>query len=163
MIWLFIITGLLIILGVILLAVARLQQRQFGALKNDRVYQDTEAGHGQTLYSQTTNLVGRPDYIVKEHSQFIPVEIKTGKTPSYPYRNHIMQLTAYCLLVEENYNRKPAYGYIKYPEREFKVFYTPENKRLLERLVETITSCKISNTELHCNHPQHNFDISFSS
>ena len=48
-----------------------------------------------------------------------------------------MQLMAYCLLVEVNYQTRPAYGVIRYPENEFMIEFTPEREAaLLEILAD---------------------------
>ena len=155
----FIFTAVVIVVGIILYILIKLQHQSFGILKHERIYQDTEASPGKTLYAQSVPLVGRPDYILKENNQVTPVEVKRGKTPSYPYKSHIMQLMAYCLLIEENYNHAPAYGFIKYKDREFKVFYTPRYKKELLDLIKTITLHKIHPVELTCRHAEHNFKI----
>ncbi len=45
----------------------------------------------------------------------IPVEIKSGRARE-PYKGHVMQLAAYCCLVEENYHRPVPYGIIVYSD-----------------------------------------------
>ena len=57
---------------------------------------------------------------------FLPVEVKSSRAPAQPRPSHILQLAAYCLLVEECYGRCPPYGIIKYADRTFEVDYTPE-------------------------------------
>lgn len=70
-----------------------------------------------------------------------------------------MQLTAYCLLVEETYGVKPEYGYIKYPYKEFKVSYTEHNKQQLIDLVKQLSDAKTHKTSFSCKHPEHNFSL----
>jgi CRISPR-associated exonuclease Cas4 len=121
----------------------------------ERIYSDSEASPGEVLYSQVLPLVGKPDYIIKEGAAYIPIEVKTGKTPSEPYTSHTMQLMAYCFLIEENYNVTPPGGYIKYPDKEFRIAYTEEAKKSLKYLVKEIMIVKKSGEELHCNHKEH--------
>lgn len=66
------------------------------------------------LKSTKYNLCGRPDYVQNLESEHIPVEVKTGRKPKAPFFSHILQLGAYCLLVEEETGEAPPYGHIKY-------------------------------------------------
>lgn len=154
------IVGIIVLLfGIILFIVSLFQNKKYGVLTKERIYQDTDLSPGKVLYAKSINLIGKPDYLLKENNQIIPVEVKTGKTPVNPYQNHIMQLTAYCLLVEELYEIRPKYGYIKYPQQEFSVQYTEENKNKLIELITRITQAKIENIEFSCNHPYHNEEL----
>jgi CRISPR-associated exonuclease Cas4 len=147
---------LIVCFGIIIIWALRWRKNKFGVLSGKRVYSDTDQKPGVTLYSHTINLAGKPDYIIEGKDGFIPVEVKSGRTPKEPYENHVMQLMSYCLLVEENYGSAPVGGFLKYPEAEFKLLYTPEAKEGIINLVKEITRLKISGEELHCKHPEHN-------
>jgi CRISPR-associated exonuclease Cas4 len=83
----------------------------------------------------------------------IPVEVKTGRTPSAPYDSHIFQVAAYCLLVEKTYGKRPAYGIIHYPNRDFAVDYTGQlESSLLDQLAE------IKRDEVRSNIPRSHQD-----
>lgn len=88
------------------------------------------------LFSPTCRLSGKPDYLVQDRRDLIPVEVKSGPTPEGgPYETHLLQLAAYCLLVEENHGRRPPYGIIHYADQTFEVEYTPALEiRLLDTL-----------------------------
>jgi CRISPR-associated exonuclease Cas4 len=153
---LFLLLFLLIFLAGLLVLISWVSQRQkFGVLTQEKIYQDTELQPGKTLYAKSIPLIGKPDYLIKDKDQIFPVEVKTGKTPSSPYPNHKAQLMAYCLLVEENFGVAPNKGYIHYPDKEFEVTYTEQEKMALVRLVHEILECKASNRELHCKHAVH--------
>jgi CRISPR-associated exonuclease Cas4 len=65
------------------------------------------------------------------------VEVKSGSAPDSPYDSHIFQLAAYCLLVEREFGKRPAYGIIHYGKRTFSVPYTPElESSLIDLLTE---------------------------
>ncbi len=147
---------ILICLGSALFAFAVYRQRKFGFMSGERIYQDSMEKPGFNLYAKSINLVGRPDVLIIKKGKIIPVEIKTGRTPSYPYSNHIMQLMAYCLLVEEYYRISPPGGYIRYPDREFHIAYTPNAREEVIAKVRELTLFKEQNTEMHCSHPEHN-------
>ncbi len=66
------------------------------------------------LKSANYNLAGRPDYLIKEGSMRIPVEVKTGRRPKAPFFSHVLQIGAYCLLSEETFTNKPRCGQIRY-------------------------------------------------
>jgi CRISPR-associated exonuclease Cas4 len=91
----------------------------------------------EPLYDARLKLTGKPDYLVRQGEQIIPVEVKTGRTPTAPRDGHIFQLAAYCLLVERTLGVRPSYGILRYPERTFAVDYTPElEEALLATLAE---------------------------
>lgn len=147
---------LIVIFGILLLLFLWYKSRSFGILTNEKVYSDTEEHPGEVLTAKSIPLRGKPDYIMKEGEYFIPVEYKSGKTPTSPYLNHTMQLMAYCLLVEESYGIRPPGGVIKYPQKNFRIAYTDEAKRSLLELITEILEKKVSGEELFCKHPEHN-------
>jgi len=128
---------ILLVLGVVLLWLARRGQAQSGLPQGRVVYSDT-GGWGRLerpLFSREFLLTGKPDYLVADGADLIPVEVKSGPAPTQPYPSHVLQLAAYCLLVEECYRCRPPYGVIKYADRTFEVDYTPE---LEEALLKTL-------------------------
>lgn len=143
-------------LGIIIVRFSLKQNKSFGILSGKRIYQDTEKNPGEKLYANSLPLVGKPDFIIIEDGNIVPVEVKTGKTPQTPYLNHRMQLIAYCLLVEENFHKRPLGGYIRYPHNEFKLAYTKEAEESVRNLVHEMVRNKKTNSELHCSHLQHN-------
>ena len=153
---LLIIAVLALLSGIILMAFWVYQNRKFGILKGNRIYSDSDRSEGKVLFSKTLALSGKPDYLIKENNMVFPVEVKSGRTPDEPFQNHEMQLMAYCLLVEENYGVRPLGGYLKYPEKEFKIAYTDEAKDSIKELVGEMLLLKHSGRELKCNHPEHN-------
>ena len=126
--------GALLALGLLLLWASRSLRERAGIPTGRVVYSDTRRWRKcpEPLYAASANLTGKPDYLVQRLSHVIPVEVKSGRTPDEPYRSHVLQLAAYCLLVEETYGRRPPYGLIHYPDRTFSVRYTPglENELL---------------------------------
>ena len=102
------------------------------------VYADTDLWQKvpQTLVDHRLGLVGKPDYVMKtKQGSLIPVEVKTGHTPETPYDSHQLQLMAYGLLIQSNYAQTPQYGLLHYPEKDFRVDFTPE---LETRLMDTL-------------------------
>ena len=77
------------------------------------------------LFDGSIGLVGKPDYLVQQGGEVIPVEVKSCRAPDAPYDSHIFQLAAYCLLVEKVYQNRPSHGLIHYPGRTFSIDFTP--------------------------------------
>lgn len=101
--------------------------------------------------SEKYGLTGRPDYIIKMKDQLIPVEEKKGRTPRGPLFSHILQVAAYCLLIEETEGRAPTHGLLKYPEHEHDIEYDDGLKKiLLEKLNEM--RLVIEANDAHRNH-----------
>ncbi|MFH2103022.1 MAG: CRISPR-associated protein Cas4 [Chloroflexota bacterium] len=118
----------LLLLALFLFWLAYLQRSQTGLPGGRVIYTDTR-GWGaveKPLYDAHLGLTGKPDYIVEKEGQVIPVEVKSGRTPDAPYDSHIYQLASYCLLIEKVYGKRPPYGIIHYPDRDFAVDYTPQ-------------------------------------
>ncbi len=91
------------------------------------IYSDSGSWFAQeeNLYDPTLRLVGKPDYLVQEaDGTLTPVELKSMAAPREPYDGHIMQLAAYCLLVQRHYGRRPRYGIIQYQHQAFAIDYT---------------------------------------
>ena len=65
------------------------------------------------LFSKRFKVSGKPDYIVKSKDKYIPIEIKSTAADK-PYKSHILQLAAYCLLIEEKFNVAVEFGIIEY-------------------------------------------------
>ena len=130
---------LFLLFAIFLLWQSNRQRRQAGLPGGRVVYTDTRAWGTleKPLYDHALGLTGKPDYVIEHEGQMIPVEVKTGRTPEAPYDSHIFQVAAYCLLVEKAFGKRPAYGLIHYPHRDFAVDYTTElESALLEQLAE---------------------------
>ncbi len=88
---------------------------------------DARAGRGleRPLTSRRYGLSGKPDYLIERGGRIIPVELKPGRRATRPYDLDLMQLAAYCLLVEETSGQAPPYGILRYAEESFQLRYTP--------------------------------------
>jgi CRISPR-associated exonuclease Cas4 len=115
--------------------------RQIAGLPAGRVvYADTGDWRPaeSPFFSNTYGLTGKPDYLVGTRRGLIPVEVKSGATPPQPYPSHVLQLAAYCLLVEDIEGRSPPHGLIKYADALFEVDYTAPLRRELLSLLDTM-------------------------
>ena len=119
-----------------------LRKRERTGLPQGRViYADTGAWERceEPLFSKRHLLTGRPDYLVEERGRVIPVEVKSALSPPIPYRSHVLQLAAYCLLVEEEYGQPPPYGIIKYHDQALAIDYS---SRLRAELLDTLAKMR---------------------
>jgi CRISPR-associated exonuclease Cas4 len=76
------------------------------------------------LRSARYGLSGRPDYLVEEGGRVVPVEVKPRRRSTTPWPRDVLQLAAYCLLVEETEPRFGGYGYLRYAGRTFRIDFT---------------------------------------
>lgn len=113
------------------------QQRAAGLPRGRVIYADPKlwGRPEKPFYDVDSALTGKPDYLVAEGGKIIPVEVKSSRAPDQPYEGHLLQLFAYCLLVERATGKRPPYGILRYRDRTFAVDYTPEwEQRLLDGL-----------------------------
>ena len=127
-------TLVLLIFGLAAIVLSRRARGEAGLPQGQVVYSDTS--HWQRaerpLFSRQHQLAGKPDYVVREGRTLIPVEVKSSRAPaSGPRQGHVLQLAAYCLLVQETEGTRPAYGLIRYADQTFRVDNTPELARAL--------------------------------
>ncbi len=101
--------------------------------------------------SEKYGLSGRPDYIIKLKDQLIPVEEKKGRTPRGPLFSHILQVAAYCLLIEETNGEAPSHGLLKYPEHEHDIEYNDDLKKVLLQKLDEMRGV-IERQDAHRNH-----------
>jgi CRISPR-associated exonuclease Cas4 len=122
---------------------------KIGPLTSDEYGQKLE----KPLISKQYGLIGRPDYLVRTDDGIIPVEIKSARLPSsgQPYDSHVMQLAAYCLLVEDLLDADVSYGIIRYRDAEISVDYTSELRAELLDLIEEMRTAR-SSRDVHRSH-----------
>jgi CRISPR-associated exonuclease Cas4 len=129
----------LLLLAFALFFISGRQRRATGLPGGRVIYTDTGAWGKveKPLFDRELGLTGKPDYLVEQDGRTIPVEVKSGRTPEAPYDSHIFQLAAYCRLVETATHKRPPYGIIHYPDRNFAVDYTPQlESALLDLLAD---------------------------
>lgn len=124
---------------------ARRGQQQSGLPQGRLVYADTGrwSAVAQPYFSARYRLAGKPDYLVDGDDGLVPVEVKHTAAPAggQAYASHVMQLAAYCLLVEEVHGQAPAYGLIRYDDATVRIDYTAAvRSRLLELMDEVRAS-----------------------
>jgi CRISPR-associated exonuclease Cas4 len=128
------------LLGLALAALwlARKSRAATGLPAGQLVYADTTRWRPveRPLFSRAHRLAGRPDYLVQQGRDLIPVEVKSGRAPpGGPYESHILQLAAYCLLVEQAYDRRPPRGIILYADAADQAYQIDYTSALEESLL----------------------------
>lgn len=127
-----------LLLSLILFWVSRQQRRHAGLPGGRVIYADTRAWGTpleKPLYDAFLGLTGKPDYLIQDGDQIIPVEVKSTNVGDTPYDSHILQLAAYCMLVERSLGKRPPYGILHYPRRTFAIDFTPELETSVMRLL----------------------------
>jgi CRISPR-associated exonuclease Cas4 len=135
--------GLLLVAGLGVLGAAWWLQRRSGLPRARLVYSDTGAWQraDKPLFSRTYGLAGKPDYLLDVRGQVIPVEVKPSRQAPQPQAADVLQLLAYCLLVEETWGR-PAYGLLHYASGTFRVDYTDAARTLLLGRIEEVRAAR---------------------
>jgi len=108
-------------------------------------------GSHSVLYSQDGALSGRPDFILEDEGRIFPVEYKSGRQPSAPLFSHMIQLSAYCKLVEDNFGIRPEIGYIQYGEKRFAVEYDGDLERIMKQELQEMRHA-VETGIVHRNH-----------
>jgi CRISPR-associated exonuclease Cas4 len=150
-----------IILGLWLLRHGRRAYQASGLPMGEVIYSDTGAWQAveKALINRHHGLIGKPDYLVrvtaKGRSFTIPVEVKSAKRPATPHAGHVLQLGAYCLLVEAVYQQTPPYGLLHYADATLRIPFTNELRQAVLAVAEAIrrdqqaSNVKRSHDELH--------------
>lgn len=131
------VAALIAVLAAILIWLSFRLRRQSGLPEGDVIYSDTGAWtrNEEVLRSRAHDLVGKPDYLVRAGRHVIPVEVKSMRAPERPREGHLLQLGAYCLLVEERFGARPPYGILRFSDKSLKI---PFEGALERAVIETL-------------------------
>src|ERR1700730_11121343 len=118
------------------------KQRALGLPDGKLVYEDAD-GLGEALTSRDYPLLGKPDYVVQlPDGRPVPIELKlTVHDATVPYSNHMVQVAAYCLILEDYFVQAPTHGILRYADREFTVEYTPALRKKVIKLLAEMERC----------------------
>lgn len=120
-------------IGAILLRQSQLRRREMG-LPHGEVFSQDHVGQpmrARPLMSRRYGIGGTPDCLIRTSDGIVPVELKrTARPPSGEgiYPNHMIQVLAYCVLVEENYREPVPYGMVLYGGNEARKVYLTEDR-----------------------------------
>ena len=79
------------------------------------------------------------------------MEVKPGRTESEPHESHLLQVLAYCLLIEESAGKRPPYGLLKYSAATFRVDYNSETRAYLLSVLDDMRDAA-RQPEVHRSH-----------
>ena len=116
-------------------------QKRLAALgvAGEVVYSD-DGTVDDVLVSHSHGLTGKPDYIRSEGEELIPVERKSRRISApRAYEGEILQLAAYCLLVEERFGKPVHRGQLLYQNRSLEIAF---DDRLRSRLLDAVAELK---------------------
>jgi len=93
------------------------------------------------IKSNALGISGRIDKIMKENNTYIPIEIKTGKSPEPPttaWWGDKLQVCAYAMLLEEKLNPKNSinYCFVEYT-KSYKKYPVIVTERLRREVIDT--------------------------
>jgi len=105
---------------------------------------------GEEITSERYGIRGTPDYVIKIDDDHIPVEEKSSDV-THPLFHHVIQVTAYCMLVEDRYGSPPPYGILEYKNARFKIPYEERWKKIVLEMREQMIR-DIKRGKAHRNH-----------
>jgi CRISPR-associated exonuclease Cas4 len=152
----FLLVALLLIMAVAgLLAWSARLKRLHGLPQGKVVYSDTGATKiaAKPLYSPRYGLTGKPDYLLKTRRGLVPVEVKPTRDDPEPRESHLLQVLAYCLLLEDNEGKPPPYGLLRYQSGTFKVDYNSQTRAHIISVLEEMREAR-QQADVHRNHDQ---------
>ncbi len=124
------------------------RKREEVAIEGDIRYVGRQTS--RLLRSERYGLTGRPDYILERGGDIIPVEVKSGRKPKGPLFSHVLQVAAYCLLLEEEGN-KVSHGILRYGDMEHEVEFDAEMRSILLGKLKEMRRLKVTE-DVHRNH-----------
>ncbi|MEM7130919.1 MAG: PD-(D/E)XK nuclease family protein [Chloroflexota bacterium] len=123
---------LLLLAGLALMWQSRKMRLRSGLPVGTIIYSDTNEWQKQEepIISRKFGIVGKPDYLVTlkkgRQTLTIPVEVKSRRRPETPFDSHVLQLGAYCLLVEDTFKQRPPYGLLHYRDDTIQIPFSNE-------------------------------------
>jgi CRISPR-associated exonuclease Cas4 len=142
---LFLLALFLLLMAAALWRLARRSRAASGLPRGKVVYVDGRNWRKppEPLRAPRYGLAGRPDYLMREGKAIIPVEAKPSRQTPAPYEADLLQLAAYCLLVEETYQARPPHGLLVYQDCTWEIpFDAGLRQRLLDTLAEMRQACQ---------------------
>jgi len=115
-------------------------------------YVDSEVEKPKLFASKRHGLTGRPDAVLLAGEVHVPVEVKTGRTPRGPLFSHILQIAAYCLLMEEEFGKPPPYGIIRYDRASHEIEYNDDLRKMVLGKMDEMRTALARGGGVHRNH-----------
>jgi len=134
------------------LEIARVSREKHRLGEAEVRYVDSEEEKPKMFVSRRHGLTGRPDAVLLAGDVHVPVEVKTGRTPRGPLFSHILQIAAYCLLMEEEYGKPPPYGIIRYEHASHEIEYNEDLRTMVLGKMEEMRAAVARGGDVHRNH-----------
>jgi len=151
--------GILLMIGaVVLFAYAtrirfniREEKKSFGIPDGMILYSDLNVP-AAPLFSKRSRLAGKPDYIVQKENHCIPVEVKSGGG-SHPHQSQVLQLAAYCQLLEDTSGMFVPEGILVYNNVPYTIPFDPKLRFELESVMKSMRA-SLRNGVVKRNHQE---------
>lgn len=111
-----------------------------------------DLGPSELLISENYGISGKPDYILKVEGKMIPVEQKTGRVPKGPLFSHVLQVAAYCLILEDKLGEPVPYGILRYGTDQHIIDFDEMLRKTLLQKISEMRAIAEENTQPHRNH-----------
>ena len=112
------------------------KKKSYGVPEGLILYSDLNVP-ATALFSKRYRLTGKPDYIVRNENQYIPVEVKTGKG-SHPHQSQVLQLAVYCQILEDTFGEFVPEGILVYNNVPYTIRFDPKLRFELENVMRTM-------------------------
>lgn len=103
------------------------------------------------LFSARYLLAGKPDYIVSQKNTYIPVERKSGSAPA-PQHSHLLQVAAYCQILEDVYEVFVPYGILVYNNAQHTINFDPRLRFELQSVITSMRHALLQKTVTRNHH-----------
>ncbi|MBI2139013.1 CRISPR-associated protein Cas4 [Candidatus Woesearchaeota archaeon] len=110
------------------------------------------------IVSEKLGLTGIVDRVEAYETGYVPIELKTGKSPrDGVWPGHRIQLTCYALLLEEHFKKGIKEGFVYYLDHKekkqlaFNPFMRLEVEELINKVSLLLSSLKVPDFTLHKN------------
>lgn len=100
------------------------------------------------LFSRDLELIGIVDRIEVRNKKYIPIELKTGRPPKQNvWPEHKIQIAAYAMLIEKNFNKDVTHGFVHYVGSKEKrlVYINPFLKNEIQKITTEVKELLESN------------------
>ena len=133
-----------------LLLVSRWLRAASGVPEGGIAYQDS-GPDSPLMDSARYGLVGKPDYLVRAREGVVPVEVKPSRRDGQAHRSDILQVAAYCLLVEDTQASFGGYGVLRIGRTSHRVRFTDD---LRAELLGTLEEMRLlmAASDVEANH-----------
>jgi CRISPR-associated exonuclease Cas4 len=132
-------------------SIVKIKKQMHGIPEGSILYSDLNVP-AEPLFSRRLRLSGKPDYIVQKGSQYIPVEVKTGRQ-DHPQHSHMLQLAAYCQLLEDTTGVFVPEGILVYNTVPYTIPFDPKLRFELANVMRAMRAC-LRDGEVERNHTE---------